>query len=605
MIWTLLGITPFAVFGAAGTVPTSSAGRDQRVAVEQRAIEVALFENALPMGDPHEGEAEMCPRGKMLVSWKAPSAGFEQGGHVEPIGPAPDASTESVNGIVVCEGFTYAYMGFEAYRNGSGWVVVPIPADEHDHMELELPEPEVPLVPDPVPAPAPTNPPAAPKPKPRASTGAAMPSPNLPSEIDGYATYEPQNSCQPSAKPAVSSFRSIVLQQHPATRSAGITRACSIGGQSEHKEGRAWDWWVNVNKPAERASAEHVIGWLLATDSAGHRHAMARRTGVMYIVWNRQIWSTYRANEGWRAYGGPKPHTDHVHFSFSWAGAMGHTSYWSGKAVQTSFTPPDASGSRGGWQGGGSRKSKKTGEQKTKPSFEELKQEWMKRRSKIRESLEEAQADAPEGRNRRRWFRFPEKPEGTSEDPTKPPGDNKVIEAPKDQPADGGQESGDGNAGGSLLPPVTPPAAGSEQMPAAPAPGTQSTSAPEPPSIVPPPVLSENKAVSTPVTEPARSSAGTAEEATRESAQAAKLEDKKRKSRENNSKASRKRQTDRRQKLARQPRKPKQPRKRKERVVRQDRRNSSGEQSSNPAPDQSAGGSMGTGSPTPQKSTAP
>lgn len=592
LIWTLLGITPFAVFGAAGTVPMSVAGRSQRNAVEAKAIEVALFEKALPVEDPHEGDGELCPRDKMRVSWKVPSGEFEQGGYVDPVGPAPGANTESVNGIVVCEGFNYAYMGFEAYRNGSGWVVVPIPADEHDHMELELPEPEVPPVVEPAPAPAPATQPA-PASKPKAARPAiAMPTPNLPSEIDGYATYEAQNTCSPSAKPAVSSFRNIVLQQHPATRSAGITRACHIGGRSEHKEGRAWDWWVNVNKPSERASAEQVIGWLLATDSAGNRHAMARRTGTMYIVWNRQIWSSYRANEGWRAYGGPKPHTDHVHFSFSWAGANGLTSYWSGKAVQTSFTPPHTSGSRdGGSQG--FRHSKRTGEQKPRPSLEELKQEWRKRRSKLIEDLEGIDDRAlDEKRRDRRWYRpAPEKTEEPSDDGAKSTEEKKATDLPTEKPVGGGTESG-GDQAESPTPPVTPPIAGPEQTAA-------KTEAAAPPSATPaPPVPEVKPAVIAPAPTPSpTATTPPVDEKTRS-----------RTTKSNRQRAGEK-QGSLRQRPARQPRKPPKPKRKKVRRVREDRwskdsTNTDG-QTEKPASADGAGGTATTEPTTLQPASTP
>jgi hypothetical protein len=39
----------------------------------------------------------------------------------------------------------------------------------------------------------------------------------------------------------VLAFRKKVLATYPKTSNAGISRDCSIGGQSEHKEGRAWD----------------------------------------------------------------------------------------------------------------------------------------------------------------------------------------------------------------------------------------------------------------------------------------------------------------------------------------------------------------------------
>ena len=54
----------------------------------------------------------------------------------------------------------------------------------------------------------------------------------------------------------------------------------------------------------------------------GNKAAMARRLGLMYIIWNNQIWKAYQLDRGWQAYNGSDPHTGHVHFSFGWAGAQ-------------------------------------------------------------------------------------------------------------------------------------------------------------------------------------------------------------------------------------------------------------------------------------------
>jgi hypothetical protein len=128
-------------------------------------------------------------------------------------------------------------------------------------------------------------------------------------------------------------FQAIVLAAYPGTPSYGISRDCSIGGRSEHKEGRAWDWGVAVSDPAQDAAARQVFDWLFRADARGRRFAMARRLGVMYIIYNRRIWGSYRARKGWRPYVGANPHTDHVHFSFSWEGARKQTSYWDGSPV--------------------------------------------------------------------------------------------------------------------------------------------------------------------------------------------------------------------------------------------------------------------------------
>lgn len=143
------------------------------------------------------------------------------------------------------------------------------------------------------------------------------------SSIEGYASYVAQTQCS-GIKPGVSAFRDMFLRAFSGTTDLGIVRGCSSGGTSEHKEGRAWDWGIRVGN----AKADQALNWLLATDKYGHKHAMVRRTGIMYIIWNRRIWSAHRASEGWRSYTGSNPHTDHVHFSFGWNGANKKTSFW-------------------------------------------------------------------------------------------------------------------------------------------------------------------------------------------------------------------------------------------------------------------------------------
>lgn len=148
------------------------------------------------------------------------------------------------------------------------------------------------------------------------------------SDIDSHAAYEPQTDCQREEQPGTRALRDLVLSQYPQTRDGGILRACDQGGRSEHKDGRAWDWMVDADDEVEAAKAEELLDWLLASDGDGNEHAMARRLGVMYIIWDRQIWSAARAGEGWRPYRGPHPHTDHVHVSLSRAGGAMQTSYW-------------------------------------------------------------------------------------------------------------------------------------------------------------------------------------------------------------------------------------------------------------------------------------
>lgn len=152
--------------------------------------------------------------------------------------------------------------------------------------------------------------------------------------VDPYASYEPQVACDPTPKAGVVAFAELLLEAYPVSGSSGISRDCAQGGRSEHKEGRAFDWAVSVSNPQQRAAAEDALAKLLATDEAGNRHALFRRFGLMYVIWNRQIFSATQPDAGWRPYACSSAasfddcHVNHVHFSFSSAGAEMRTSWW-------------------------------------------------------------------------------------------------------------------------------------------------------------------------------------------------------------------------------------------------------------------------------------
>lgn len=172
------------------------------------------------------------------------------------------------------------------------------------------------------------------------SVAAAAPTaPDYGSAIDPFAAYVGQTTCDPTDKPGTVALRDLLEATYPATTPIGISRACSVGGQSEHKEGRAYDWGVNAFDPGQKALADDFLAWLLATDRYGNVNAMARRFGMMYIIWNHQVWKSYGTNRGWQPYSGAVPHTDHVHFSQSWDGALKRTSWYT---FVVPATPPVA-----------------------------------------------------------------------------------------------------------------------------------------------------------------------------------------------------------------------------------------------------------------------
>jgi hypothetical protein len=177
----------------------------------------------------------------------------------------------------------------------------------------------------------------------------STPSP-LPAQLEPLARYVPADSCDPTAKPGVVALGDLLKGTYPTT-SYGISRTCGTDPlpTSEHYDGRAMDWFTSARTKAGRARANAVISWLFAKDAAGNRYANARRLGVMYLIWNDRIWGSYRAAEGWRPYSScashPEKawdttcHRDHVHFSLSWEGAMGRTSFWTGEVAAPDYGP--------------------------------------------------------------------------------------------------------------------------------------------------------------------------------------------------------------------------------------------------------------------------
>jgi hypothetical protein len=174
--------------------------------------------------------------------------------------------------------------------------------------------------------------PGAPVPDP--SLTAAMPAPLTPMPYLPIA-YEGQSVCDPSPKPGAVAIAETIKAVYGAQQVIGIPRGCEIGGRSEHKEGRAVDWMVDIRTPEERAMAEAYLNWLLGPDQAGRMHGHAFQLGVMYIGWNDRIWRGYRSEIGWAELKGcfSKPeekydnycHRNHIHISLTLAGAAGST----------------------------------------------------------------------------------------------------------------------------------------------------------------------------------------------------------------------------------------------------------------------------------------
>jgi peptidoglycan hydrolase-like protein with peptidoglycan-binding domain len=144
----------------------------------------------------------------------------------------------------------------------------------------------------------------------------------LPDDLDPASPYLPQVSCSPIDMPGVIKLRDLVLKTYGEGGKGAIHHGCTEG-VSEHSEGRAWDWMASTTDKQQKAAAADFISWV--TRNKGEN---ARRLGIMYVIYNKKIWSIYREGEGWRP---SNDHVDHVHISFSWNGARGNTSFWTGK----------------------------------------------------------------------------------------------------------------------------------------------------------------------------------------------------------------------------------------------------------------------------------
>jgi hypothetical protein len=158
--------------------------------------------------------------------------------------------------------------------------------------------------------------------------------------VEDYASYQPQTRCSPRAKVGTEALAAFLVRRYGGAY-GGISRACSRHSTSEHAEGRAVDWTLSATSRADRRTARDFLREAFATDRAGNPDALARRMGIMYVIWDDQIYSA------WNGFA-PEPylssscrrvkrcsptlrHRDHVHVSLSRKAARGETSWYAGR----------------------------------------------------------------------------------------------------------------------------------------------------------------------------------------------------------------------------------------------------------------------------------
>lgn len=154
--------------------------------------------------------------------------------------------------------------------------------------------------------------------------------------VEPYATYQPQTTCRHTPRAGV-----LLLADWLVARGGGygpISRSCAGSSTSEHKESRAFDWLLDATDPADVALADALLDEILAPDDTGQPHALARRMGVMYVIWNDRMYAAYDGfvarrylSSGCRTRRSCSPtlrHRDHMHISLTRQGAKGMTSWY-------------------------------------------------------------------------------------------------------------------------------------------------------------------------------------------------------------------------------------------------------------------------------------
>lgn len=110
-------------------------------------------------------------------------------------------------------------------------------------------------------------------------------------------------------KPATVAVGRYVEQSFPQITTIGGHRQDVT---NDHPSGRA----IDVMIPDYTTAAGNALGWQIARDL----QAKAPQLGISYLIFDEQIWSVARGDEGWRPYSGKNGsdsarHFDHVHIN--------------------------------------------------------------------------------------------------------------------------------------------------------------------------------------------------------------------------------------------------------------------------------------------------
>jgi len=114
--------------------------------------------------------------------------------------------------------------------------------------------------------------------------------------------YDKATYCTKGPAKGTQSLAALIKGQFPFVTQTGIFNCRQIRGAdnlSTHAEGRGIDIHVKTINDGDK-----IRDWLFANRTT---------FGLQEIIWNRRIWTSNREKDGFRAYKGVNPHTDHVH----------------------------------------------------------------------------------------------------------------------------------------------------------------------------------------------------------------------------------------------------------------------------------------------------
>jgi hypothetical protein len=171
------------------------------------------------------------------------------------------------------------------------------------------------------------------------TTVAADAAVEYPGPVDAYASYQGENGCRDRPMKGTKQLAAWITKKFAGGTANASMRACS-SSTSEHQDGRAIDWTMDAAKEADRAEVDRFLTTLFATDGDGEEHALARRMGIMYVIWNDHMYRAYGnphfAKDDYLSSSCPSRkkcsktlrHRDHVHISLSRPGGKAETTWY-------------------------------------------------------------------------------------------------------------------------------------------------------------------------------------------------------------------------------------------------------------------------------------